>query len=118
MSFTHPLQTTRPKWTAAQPVCAWWRSIMAVTSGWKPYVNMQKLTVQGVSMLGISDASEKIGFRSLGVKLSSVQLKEAELPAILHWRQGHFVVLYKVKGRQFYLADPPAGLIKLSEADL
>ena len=65
---------------------------------------------EGVSLLGISDAAEKTGFRSLGVKLNVAQLKEAELPCILHWRQNHFVVLYKIKNHKYYLADPAAGL--------
>ena len=72
---------------------------------------------QGVSLLGISNAAEKIGFRTLGVKLTSEQLKEAELPCILHWRQYHFVVLHKIKNHLYYLADPAAGLVKLSEED-
>lgn len=72
---------------------------------------------EGVSLLGISDAAEKIGFRSLGVKLNITQLKEAELPCILHWRQNHFVVLYKIKNHKYYLADPASGLVSLSETD-
>jgi len=72
---------------------------------------------EGVSLLGISDAAEKIGFRTLGVKLNSEQLKEAELPCILHWRQYHFVVLYKIKNHKYYMADPAAGLVMLDEAD-
>ena len=39
-----------------------------------------EINKEGVSMLGMSDAIEKIGFRSLGVKLSIAGLKEAELP--------------------------------------
>ncbi len=76
-----------------------------------------EISKEGVSLLGISDAAEKIGFRTLGVKLNSGQLKEAELPCILHWRQNHFVVLYKIKNHKYYLADPAAGLIALNEAD-
>jgi len=72
---------------------------------------------EGVSLLGISDAAEKIGFRSLGVKLSAAQLKDAELPCILHWRQTHFVVLYKIKNHKYYLADPASGLVTLEEGD-
>lgn len=72
---------------------------------------------EGVSMLGMSDAAEKIGFRSLGVKLNSVDLKQAELPCILHWRQNHFVVLYKIRNHKYYLADPGSGLVTLEEAD-
>jgi ATP-binding cassette subfamily B protein len=76
-----------------------------------------EINKEGVSLLGISDAAEKIGFRSIGVKLNAVQLKDAELPCILHWRQNHFVVLYKIKNHKYYLADPADSLIALSEAD-
>jgi ATP-binding cassette subfamily B protein len=73
-----------------------------------------EINKEGVSLLGISDASEKIGFRSLGVKLNVADLKEAELPCILHWRQNHFVVLYKIKNNRFYIADPANGLVTLT----
>lgn len=72
---------------------------------------------EGVSLLGISDAAEKIGFRSLGAKLSFEDIKEAELPCILHWRQNHFVVLYKIKRGTYYIADPGKGLVTLNHAD-
>ncbi|MDB5153564.1 MAG: apxIB 1, partial [Mucilaginibacter sp.] len=72
---------------------------------------------EGVSLLGISDTAEKIGLRSLEVKLDVQDLKEAELPCILHWRQNHFVVLYKVKNHKYYLADPANGLVTLEEND-
>ena len=65
------------------------------------------ITHSGVSMLGISDAAESIGFRTRGTKISFKQLVEdAPLPAILHWNQKHFVVLYKIKKEIFYIADP------------
>lgn len=70
------------------------------------------ITREGVSMLGISDAAESIGMRSIGVKISVEQLaKDAILPCILHWNQHHFVVLYKVSrhrkgGHRFHIADP------------
>ncbi|MDZ4148740.1 MAG: peptidase domain-containing ABC transporter [Flavobacteriaceae bacterium] len=51
----------------------------------------------GSSMLGLSEAAEKIGFRTLGVKLSLEKLQEATLPCILHWNNNHFVVLYGLK---------------------
>jgi len=78
---------------------------------------LSEISKEGVSLLGISDASEKIGFRSLGVKLSSDDLKEAELPCILHWQQNHFVVLYKIKNNRYYIADPGSGLLALNEAE-
>lgn len=52
------------------------------------------ITREGVSMMGIAEASEHIGFRSMGIKISFEQLDhEAKLPCILHWNQNHFVVL-------------------------
>ena len=59
------------------------------------------ITRQGVSMLGISDAAEELGFRSQGVRISLEQLVEdVPLPCILHWNQNHFVVLYAIKKKK------------------
>ena len=67
------------------------------------------LTRLGVSMLGIAEAAEQIGFRTMGVKMPIQKLVEAPLPCIVHWNQNHFVVLYKIKKNQFYVSDPAAG---------
>jgi ATP-binding cassette subfamily B protein len=70
----------------------------------------------GVNLLGLSEAAEKIGFRTVGAKLSLRMLEEkANMPCILHWKQEHFVVLYRVKKNCFHIADPALGLIKLSK---
>ena len=77
------------------------------------------ITREGVSMLGISDAAERIGFRTTALKISVEQLVEdVPLPCILHWNQEHFVVLYDVKKKRngkyvFYVADPAKDLLKL-----
>ncbi|QEM05984.1 peptidase domain-containing ABC transporter [Mucilaginibacter rubeus] len=71
----------------------------------------------GVSMLGLNDAAQKIGFKTLGVKMTVQQLNFAEKPVILHWRQSHFVVLYRIENDKYYLADPASGLITLNEND-
>jgi len=76
----------------------------------------------GVSMLGISDAAEKLGFKTIGTRLSFEKLAEvAPLPCIVHWRQEHFVVVYDIKlyknnrKKGFVkVADPALGLIKFS----
>lgn len=77
---------------------------------------------EGVSMLGISDAAESIGFRTSGVKISFDQLiQEVQVPCILHWNQNHFVVLYKIKkgksGTKLYIADPSAGFATYNEKE-
>lgn len=71
----------------------------------------------GVSLLGISEAAEKIGFRTTGVKINLEKLVEMDLPCILHWRQNHFVVLYKSKNNVYYIADPAKGLIKYNNIE-
>lgn len=62
-------------------------------------------TKNGVNMLRISEAAEKLGFRTYGVKLSLEQLLEVELPCILHWNQNHFVVLYNRKKAKKFIYD-------------
>ncbi len=72
----------------------------------------------GTSLDNISSAAEKIGFRSISVKISLSTLKEAPLPCIVHWNKNHFVVLlYKIKGDKFYVSDPSYGLIKYTESE-
>jgi ATP-binding cassette, subfamily B, bacterial len=65
----------------------------------------------GVSLLGISETAEKIGFRSRGVQLSLHQLKEASLPSIVHWNQNHFVVLVSISKNKVKIADPAKGMV-------
>jgi len=73
------------------------------------------LTREGVSMLGISDAAESIGMRSIGARVSFEQLMEqVPLPCIAHWKQEHFIVVYKIKKEKIYVADPAFGLLKYS----
>ncbi len=67
---------------------------------------------EGVNVLGISGAAEKIGYRTQAVQLNITELREAKLPCILHWGQNHFVVLYKIKKEQYFVADPGKGLVK------
>lgn len=73
---------------------------------------------EGVSLLGISEAAENIGFRTVGAKLSWEQLKEqAPLPCIIFWSQIHFVVVYKIKGDKVFIADPAKGKVIYTKED-
>jgi ATP-binding cassette subfamily B protein len=71
----------------------------------------------GSSLLGLSEAAEKLGFRSLGVKISLERLQEAPLPCILHWNKNHYVVLYKIIKGVFYISDPAHGFLKYNQED-
>ncbi|WP_460220031.1 peptidase domain-containing ABC transporter [Psychroserpens sp. MEBiC05023] len=79
--------------------------------------SLTETTREGSSLLGLSEASENLGFRSLGIKVSLERLQEAPLPCILHWNQNHYVVLYKIKKNIFYISDPAHGLLKYSKEE-
>lgn len=74
-----------------------------------------RATSEGVSLLSISEAGEQLGFHSIFGRASIEQLVNIAQPCILHWKQNHFVVLYRIKnGKKFYIADPGKGLITYS----
>ncbi|MDB9954419.1 peptidase domain-containing ABC transporter [Flavobacteriaceae bacterium] len=76
---------------------------------------LSETTREGSNLLGISEASEKLGFRSIGVKINTQDLSEAPLPCILHWNKNHYVVLYKIRKNVFYVSDPAHGLLKYTK---
>lgn len=69
----------------------------------------------GSNLLLLSDAAEKIGFRTLGVKMNLQKLEEFPLPCILHWNKMHFVVLYKIKKGKYFVSDPAFGLLEYTQ---
>ncbi len=83
---------------------------------------LSETTREGSSLLGLSDAVESIGFRSLGVKLSLNQLIEVPLPCIVHWNKVHYVVVYDIKISRkdrmtIYVSDPAHGLITYTKEE-
>lgn len=73
-------------------------------------------TNEGVSLLGMCEAAEKLGLQSVCGKLTIEQLATVPLPCILHWNQNHFVVLHRISrnGRRFHIADPGKGQVTRS----
>ncbi len=93
--------------------------------------SLSETTREGSSLLGLSDAVESMGFKSLGVKLSYNKLLEVPLPCIVHWNMNHYVVLYKskspssifpkgrnsIKSSTLYISDPAHGLITYTKEE-
>jgi ATP-binding cassette, subfamily B, bacterial len=90
------------------------------------------ITREGVSMLGISEAAENIGFRTKGYRLTWEELRDdVPLPCIVHWKQRHFVVVYAIKkkssfsspfggGREgdvIHISDPAQGLLTYTKEE-
>lgn len=59
--------------------------------------------------MGLSRGAEVLGFNTPQVKASPQlidQLHQALLPAIIHWKGYHWVVLSGQKGKKYVIADP------------
>lgn len=78
---------------------------------------LSETTREGSNLLTLSEATEQLGFRTLGVKISLEKLSEAPLPCILHWNKNHYVVLYKIKKGKYYISDPAHGLLEYSKEE-
>jgi ATP-binding cassette subfamily B protein len=88
------------------------------------------LTREGVSFLDLSHAAEEIGLRTLSFKCTVDDLlQKIPLPAIVHWDNSHFVVVYNVSPKtrergkmideenlyasgSIYVSDPAKGHVK------
>lgn len=73
----------------------------------------------GVSLKGIIEAAETIGFRTMPIKIAfknsdSTQFNHVPFPCIVHWDQKHFVVVYKYNKKYVWIADPASGKYKLN----
>jgi len=75
---------------------------------------------EGVSLKGISEAAETIGFRTMAVKVPYGDNKDTPcllavaFPVIAHWNQNHFIVVYKANKKYVWIADPGAGKFRLT----
>ncbi|MCT3919513.1 peptidase domain-containing ABC transporter [Elizabethkingia anophelis] len=77
---------------------------------------LSETTRIGSSLLNLSNAAERIGFKTNGVKINfDILTKGIPLPCIVHWDKKHFVVVYDIKKKSkdyiVYISDPAYGLI-------
>ncbi len=79
---------------------------------------LSQTTRVGSNLQNIASAAEKIGFRTLGVKISYRDLLEkVNLPCIVFWNNRHYVVLYKITAGSAFIADPGIGKLKKSKRE-
>ena len=78
---------------------------------------LSHISREGVSLLGLSEAAETIGFRTIGARITIQQLLEVPKPCVVHWDQAHFVVVYKYRKGVVSVADPAFGLVEYSETE-
>ncbi|MBE9169063.1 peptidase domain-containing ABC transporter [Pleurocapsales cyanobacterium LEGE 06147] len=76
---------------------------------------------RGTTLLGLRRGAETLGFNTRQIKVTSKlfhQLDRAPLPAIIHWKGYHWVVLYGKKGKKYVIADPAIGIRYLTRQEL
>ena len=70
------------------------------------------ITREGVSLLDISYAAEKIGLRTISIQITLQDLIDrVTLPAVVHWNNDHFIVVYKAAKNKIHVSDPAKGLL-------
>ncbi len=77
-------------------------------------------TTEGVSLSGLAQTARRYGMEAVAARATVDELAQSTLPAIIHWQQNHFTVLYRVSSgrrRRFYVSDPAKGRVCYSEAE-
>ncbi len=77
-------------------------------------------TTEGVSLSGLAQTARRYGIEAVAARATIDELAQSTLPAIIHWQQNHFTVLYRVSSgrrRRFYVSDPAKGRVCYSEAE-
>jgi len=76
---------------------------------------------RGTTLLGLRRGAETLGFNARQVKATKELLDNLEalpLPAIIHWKGYHWVVLYGRKRKKFVIADPGVGIRYITREEL
>jgi ABC-type bacteriocin/lantibiotic exporter with double-glycine peptidase domain len=76
---------------------------------------------RGTTLLGLRRGAEELGFHARQVKATDKfisELDQAPLPAIVHWKGYHWIVLYGKKRRKYVVSDPGVGIRYLSHDEL
>src|SRR5690606_6288202 len=79
-------------------------------------------TLNGTSLLGLSQAAQKIGFDAKGYEADTESLKTLGHPSILHTitskNRQHYIICYGYENGKFVVGDPGWGITYYSETEL
>lgn len=72
----------------------------------------------GTNLRTLRDIARTLGMESNGFKVRLEQLQQLQLPAVLHWKGDHFIVLERIRKNQATIVDPAIGRLVLSLEEL
>lgn len=76
------------------------------------------ITKEGVSLLDLSTGAESIGLRTLAIKCTIDDIvNSVPFPAIIFWKDSHFVVVYHANKKYIWISDPAKGRIKYTHEE-
>ncbi len=67
------------------------------------------VSLRGATLKNLMDIAAELGFTARALKAEPADLKQLQLPAILHWDLQHFVVITRVTRQGVTLHDPAVG---------
>ncbi|QUY46201.1 peptidase domain-containing ABC transporter [Acaryochloris marina] len=98
-------------------ICKYYGRLLSITRS-REVVGTGQL---GTTLLGLKRGAESLGFNARSVKASEAlvdQLQEILLPAIIHWKGYHWIILYGKRGHKYIVADPGIGIRYLTKREL
>lgn len=76
------------------------------------------ITKEGVSLLDLSTGAESIGLRTLAIKCTIDDIVNSiPFPAIIFWKDSHFVVVYGADKKYVLVSDPAKGRVKYTHEE-
>jgi len=72
----------------------------------------------GTSLRGLCQGAESFGLAARSVKVSKSNILQLPLPAIIHWENYHWVVLFDVNLNHAWIADPATSIRKITREEL
>ena len=75
-------------------------------------------STDGTSLRGLCQGAEALGLAARSVKASKSNIGQMPLPAIIHWDNYHWVVLFKVSDSHAWIADPATNIRRITRKEL
>lgn len=72
------------------------------------------ISLKGATLKGLIAMAQALQLQARPLKLELAELRELQLPCVLHWDMNHFVVLQRVGRRRITVHDPAVGRRELS----
>ena len=72
------------------------------------------VSLKGMNLAQLIEGAQMMDLAGRPLKLELIELKDLQLPCILHWDMNHFVVLKSVSGKRLVVHDPANGIRKIN----